>query len=340
MHSPTASAYHPGMNLLANKRILVTGGSGFLGRPVIERLGSYGPAEVIAPRSERYDLREREAIRAVLADARPDVVVHLAAVVGGIGANMATPGQFFYENAIMGIQLIEESRLAGVMRFVCVGTVCAYPKYAPVPFKEDDLWNGYPEETNAPYGLAKKMLLVQLQAYRQQYGFQGVYLLPVNLYGPRDNFDEQTSHVIPALIKKCCDALDNGTDAITCWGTGLASREFLYVDDAAEGIARAAACYERADPANLGSGQEITIGELTDLIAELVGFQGEILWDDTKPDGQPRRWLDTSRAQREFGFRARTELRNGLARTIDWYRSTLPNGTDLGASPSSISTQV
>ncbi len=327
------------MNLLAGKRVLVTGGSGFLGTPTIARFESYDVAEVIAPRSEQYDLREREAIRAVLADTAPDVVVHLAAVVGGIGANMATPGQFFYDNAIMGIQLIEESRLAGVSRFVCVGTVCAYPKYAPVPFKEEDLWNGYPEETNAPYGLAKKMLLVQLQAYRQQYGFKGVYLLPVNLYGPRDNFDARTSHVIPALIKKCLDAVESGAASITCWGTGRASREFLYVDDAADGIAAAAARYREPEPVNLGSGQEITIAELTELIAELVGFRGEIVWDTTKPDGQPRRWLDTSRAEREFGFRATTELREGLVSTIDWYLSTREADIESRAEPSAFSSR-
>jgi GDP-L-fucose synthase len=310
------------VDLLAAKRVLLTGGSGFLGTHVLERLERRSVAEVIAPRSADYDLRQREAIRAALADARPEVVVHLAAVVGGIGANMATPGQFFYDNALMGVQLIEESRLAGVERFVCLGTVCAYPKHAPVPFQEDDLWNGYPEETNAPYGLAKKMLLVQLQAYRQQYGFEGIYLLPVNLYGPGDNFDERTSHVIPALIKKCFEARERDASAITCWGTGAASREFLYVEDAADGIVRAAASYAGAEPVNLGSGQEITIAELTHLIAELVGFRGEIVWDTTKPDGQPRRWLDTTRAEREFGFRAQTDLREGLARTIDWYQST------------------
>jgi len=282
---------------------------------------------VIAPRSAEYDLRERDAIREVLAETRPDLVVHLAAVVGGIGANMATPGQFFYENAAMGIHLIEESRLAGVTRFVCIGTVCAYPKHAPTPFREEDLWNGYPEETNAPYGLAKKMLLVQLQAYRQQYGFEGIYLLPVNLYGPRDNFNERTSHVIPALIKKCDDALTSGADSITCWGSGRASREFLYVDDAADGIVAAAARYDGEEPVNLGSGQEITIAELTTLIAELTGFGGEIVWDQSKPDGQPRRWLDTTRAERDFGFRAGTELREGLKRTIDWYRATREDAT-------------
>jgi GDP-L-fucose synthase len=312
------------VDLLSGKRILVTGGSGFLGAQVVERLAEHDVADVIAPRSVEYDLRERDAIRAALADTRPDLVVHLAAVVGGIGANMATPGQFFYENAAMGIHLIEESRLAGVTRFVCVGTVCAYPKHAPTPFKEEDLWNGYPEETNAPYGLAKKMLLVQLQAYRQQYGFEGVYLLPVNLYGPRDNFDERTSHVIPALIKKCCDAIDTEADSITCWGSGRASREFLYVDDAAEGIVAAAARYNGEEPVNLGSGREITIAELTGLVAELTGFRGEIVWDRSKPDGQPRRWLDTTRAERDFQFRAGTDLREGLERTIEWYRASQP----------------
>jgi GDP-L-fucose synthase len=322
------------VNNLAEKRVLVTGGSGFLGRHVLARLESAGAEAVLAPRSAEYDLRERDAIRSVLADTRPDVVIHLAAVVGGIGANMATPGQFFYDNAIMGIQLIEESRLAGVGRFVCLGTVCAYPKHAPVPFHEDELWMGYPEETNAPYGLAKKMLLVQLQAYRQQYGFEGIYLLPVNLYGPHDNFDERTSHVIPALIKKCFQARERGDDEIVCWGTGAASREFLYVEDAAEGIVSAAERYEGGEPVNLGSGQEITIADLTGLIAELVGFRGEIVWDRTKPDGQPRRWLDTSRAEQEFDFRAGTELREGLMQTIDWYRDSLgaaPDQTPVGS---------
>jgi len=315
--------YHGQVDFLVGKRVLVTGGSGFLGTQVISELANHDVADVFAPRSIDCDLRERDAVRTALADARPDVVVHLAAVVGGIGANMATPGSFFYDNALMGIQLIEESRQAGVERFVCVGTVCAYPKHAPVPFKEEDLWNGYPEETNAPYGLAKKMLLVQLQAYRQQYGFEGIYLLPVNLYGPRDNFDERTSHVIPALIKKCDEALESGAESIVCWGTGAASREFLYVDDAAAGIVAAAARYSAGEPVNLGSGQEISIAALTELIAELVGFPGEIVWDHSKPDGQPRRWLDTSRAEREFGFRASTSLRDGLERTIEWYRSSV-----------------
>ena len=316
------------MDFLAGKRVLVTGGSGFLGSQVLKELANGDVAEVFAPGSAHCDLRERDAIRALLADARPDVVVHLAAVVGGIGANMATPGSFFYDNALMGIQLIEESRQAGVQRFVCVGTVCAYPKHAPAPFREEDLWNGYPEETNAAYGLAKKMLLVQLQAYRQQYGFEGIYLLLVNLYGPRDNFATRPSHVIPALIKKCEAAIERGADSIVCWGTGRASREFLYVDDAAEGIVSAAARYCGAAPVNLGSGQEISIAELTALIAELTGFTGEIVWDHTKPDGQPRRWLDTSRAEREFGFRASTELREGLERTIESYRSTRRRGAE------------
>ena len=319
---PQASDIIRAMDLLAGKRVLVTGGSGFLGGPVVAQLSSHDVADVAAPRSSEYDLRDNEAVRAVLADTRPDVVIHLAAVVGGIGANMDSPGAFFHDNAIMGIQLIEESRLAGVERFVCLGTVCAYPKHAPVPFHEEELWNGYPEETNAPYGLAKKMLLVQLQAYRQQYGFEGIYLLPVNLYGPRDNFDARTSHVIPALIKKCEEAVASGADSIVCWGTGRASREFLYVDDAAEGIVTAAARYAGAEPVNLGSGQEISIAHLTALIAELVGFSGKIVWDASKPDGQPRRWLDTTRAQREFGFTASTSLRDGLARTIEWYRAT------------------
>jgi GDP-L-fucose synthase len=314
------------MDLLAGKRVLVTGGSGFLGGPVVAQLSSHDVADVAAPRSSQYDLRDHEAVRAVLADTRPDIVIHLAAVVGGIGANMASPGAFFHDNAIMGIQLIEQSRLAGVERFVCLGTVCAYPKHAPVPFSEEELWNGYPEETNAPYGLAKKMLLVQLQAYRQQYGFEGIYLLPVNLYGPGDNFDERTSHVIPALIKKCDEAVTSGADSIVCWGTGRASREFLYVDDAAEGIVTAAARYSGGEPVNLGSGQEISIAGLTELIAELVGFNGEIVWDTSKPDGQPRRWLDTSRAEREFGFRASTTLRDGLERTIEWYRAASGHG--------------
>jgi GDP-L-fucose synthase len=273
------------------------------------------------PRSAQYDLRTRDGVERALADATPEVLIHLAAIVGGIGANRENPGRFFYENAIMGIELMERARLAGVSKFVAVGTVCAYPKFTPVPFREEDLWDGYPEETNAPYGLAKKMLLVQAQAYRDQYGFDAIYLLPVNLYGPGDNFDPASSHVIPALIKKCLDARDTGDAVIEVWGTGSASREFLYVDDAAEGIVLAAERFDGREPVNLGVGQEITIKELVGLIARLTGFEGEIRWDATKPDGQPRRALDVTRARDWFGFEARTSLEDGLRRTIDWYAS-------------------
>jgi len=300
---------------------MVTGGAGFLGRAVIARLRASSAAEVFVPRSADYDLRTIDGVDRALADGKPQIVIHLAAVVGGIGANRENPGRFFYENAIMGIQLMEQARLAGVEKFVTIGTVCAYPKFTPVPFKEDDLWNGYPEETNAPYGLAKRMLLVQGQAYRQQYGFNAIYLLPVNLYGPGDNFDPASSHVIPALIKKCVDARDNGADHIDVWGTGSASREFLYVDDAAEGIVLAAERYDGAEPVNLGVGAEITIRELVELVVELTGFSGEIRWDATQPDGQPRRALDTSRAREHFGFAARTSFGDGLHRTIAWHES-------------------
>jgi GDP-L-fucose synthase len=283
-----------------------------------------GCAHIAAPRKAEYDLREMTAISRVLADYRPHVVIHLAAVVGGIGANRENPGRFFYDNAIMGIQLLEHACRAGVEKFVCLGTVCAYPKFAPVPFKETDLWSGYPEETNAPYGLAKKMLLVQAQAYRQQYGFNAIYLLPVNLYGPRDNFDLNSSHVIPALIRKCIEARDDGQSRILAWGSGTASREFLYVRDAAEAIVMAAETYNKPEPINIGSGQEITIRELAGLIRELCGFQGAIEWDSKQPDGQPRRCLDTQRAWEEFGFRASTDLRTGLRETIEWYQGTRP----------------
>ena len=301
---------------------MVTGGGGFLGKAVVRRLEAGGADSIFVPRSRDYDLRTKDGIDRALADARPQLIIHLAAVVGGIGANRENPGRFFYENAIMGIQLMEQARLARVEKFVTIGTVCAYPKFTPVPFKEDDLWDGYPEETNAPYGLAKRMLLVQGQAYRQQYGFNVIYLLPVNLYGPGDNFDPRSSHVIPALIKKCVDAVDTGADHIEVWGTGAASREFLYVDDAAEGIVLGAERFDGPEPINLGTGQEITIRQLVELIAEVTGFTGEIRWDPTKPDGQPRRALDTSRARVRFGFRAQMTIAEGFKQTVAWYVST------------------
>ncbi len=307
------------MSNLKGRRILVTGGAGFLGRAVCDKLIDHEPAQVIVPRSAQCDLRDRDAVRRLLRDTQPEVILHLAAVVGGIGANRLHPGQFFFENAIMGIQLMEEARLAGVAKFVGLGTVCAYPKHTPVPFKEDDIWIGYPEETNAPYGLAKKMLLVQAQAYRQEYGFNAITLLPVNLYGPHDNFDPQSSHVIPALIRKAMEARDRGQDEIEVWGTGAASREFLFVDDAAEGILLATEHYDKPEPVNLGSGEEITIRALTEKICNLCDFKGTLRWDASKPDGQPRRCLDTTRARVEFGFVAKTTMREGLAETIAWY---------------------
>jgi GDP-L-fucose synthase len=302
-----------------SRRVMVTGGRGFLGRRVVERLTRAGAAAVFVPRRQDYDLRNRDAIARAIADGRPDLVIHLAAVVGGIGANRENPGRFFYENAIMGIELMEQARLFGVAKFVTIGTVCAYPKFTPVPFREENIWSGYPEETNAPYGLAKKMLLVQGQAYRQQYNFNAIYLVPVNLYGPGDSFDPARSHVIPALIKKCVDARERGDGFIEVWGTGRASREFLYVDDAAEGIVLAAERYDRTEPVNLGVGREITIRDLVTLIARLAKFDGEIRWDASKPDGQPRRALETSRARESFGFTARTSFEDGLRRMIDWY---------------------
>ncbi len=320
---------------LSGKRIVVTGGAGFLGQAVCHELQKYRPREVFVPRSAAYDLREREAIRRMFADAKPEVVIHLAAVVGGIGANRLNPGRFFYDNAIMGIQLIEEARLHHVAKLVLTGTICAYPKFTPVPFREEDLWNGYPEETNAPYGLAKKMLLVQAQAYRQQYGLNAITLFPVNLYGPRDNFDLETSHVIPALIRKAVEARDAGRDHIDVWGTGSASREFLFVRDAAEGIVLAAERYNDPDPVNLGSGREITIRELTEQICDLCAFRGELRWDASKPDGQPRRCLDTTQARNAFGFQAKTSFRDGLIETIAWYEKhrdlPFPGGNPGGA---------
>jgi len=303
----------------SDKRVVVTGGAGFLGSFVVEKLKARGCADIFVPRSKDYDLVQMEAVMRLYADAKPDMVIHLAAVVGGIGANRENPGKFYYDNLMMGTQLIEVGRQTGLSKFVATGTICAYPKFTPVPFKEEDLWNGYPEETNAPYGLAKKMLLVQSQAYRAQYGFNSIYLLPVNLYGPGDNFDASSSHVIPALIRKCIEAKESGAGSITVWGTGKPTREFIYVEDAAEGILLAAEKYDRPEPVNLGSGHEISIKELTELIAKKTGFDGEFIWDASRPDGQPRRLLDTSRAVKEFGFKATTSFIEGLQKTIEWY---------------------
>jgi len=302
------------------RRIVVTGGAGFLGRYVCEGLRRRGCEQILVPTIEEYDLVRMADVERMYEVMRPDVVIHLAAVVGGIGSNRKHPGKFFYENLMMGVQLIEQARQRGVEKFVAIGTICAYPKYTPVPFKEDDLWDGYPEETNAPYGLAKKMLLVQTQAYRAEYGFNGIFVLPVNLYGPGDNFDPDSSHVIPALIKKCVDAVDRGDPVVECWGTGSASREFIYAADAAEGILLATEHYDSPEPVNIGSGIEITIRELAEKIASLTGFTGRLQWDSSKPDGQPRRCLDVSRAKRAFGFEAKTDFDEGLRATIAWYR--------------------
>lgn len=319
------------MSFWSNKPVVVTGGAGFLGSYVVNKLVEQGCRQIFIPKVEEYDLRDRDAIVRMFNRAKPEVVIHLAAVVGGIGANRENPGKFFYDNAIMGIQLIEYARQFEVEKFVCIGTICAYPKFTPVPFKEDEIWNGYPEETNAPYGLAKKMLLVQLQAYRQQYGFNGIYLLPVNLYGPGDNFDLSSSHVIPALIKKCVDASREGRQEIVVWGTGEVTREFLYVEDAANGVLLASEQYEKPEPVNLGTGCEIKIKDLVALIIELTGYKGTVIWDASKPDGQPRRLLSTDRALREFGFRAQMPLQDGLKRTIEWYRSKMSLVGRIGA---------
>jgi GDP-L-fucose synthase len=323
VYPPTLHLYNEArrcsLGSLAGRRVVVTGGAGFLGRPVCDAIRVRKAAAVIAPRKVEYDLTEQTAVRRLLADHSPDVVVHLAAVVGGIGANRDNPGRFYYENAVMGLLLMEESRRCAVQKFVTVGTICSYPKFTPVPFREDDLWAGYPEETNAPYGIAKKALLTQAQAYRRQYGFNAITLLPVNLYGPGDNFDPRSSHVIPALIRKAIDARNAGASSIDVWGTGSASREFLFVRDAAEGVAAAADLYNDPDPVNLGSGREITIRDLAELICKLCGYSGALHWDPTKPDGQPRRLLDTTRARERFGWTAKTDFRDGLQEVIDWY---------------------
>jgi GDP-L-fucose synthase len=313
------------MDYWKGKRVVVTGGRGFLGSFVVEKLHQSGCEIVFVPNSYEFDLREKESIVRLYEQSHPEIVIHLAAVVGGIGANRSHPGRFFYDSAVMGIQMIDYAMHYGVKKFVQVGTVCSYPKFTPVPFREEDIWNGYPEETNAPYGLAKKMLLVQLQAYRQEYGFNGIYLIPVNLYGPRDKFDLESSHVIPALIRKFVEAKRSNNPQIVAWGTGEATREFLYVEDAAEAIVRGAERYEKPDPVNLGSGMEIKIRELVSLIQELVGYEGELKWDTTKPDGQPRRCLDTSRALREFDWQAKTPFREGLKRTVDWFMENYDN---------------
>ena len=305
----------------SDKRVVVTGGAGFLGSFVVEQLRTKGCRQIIVPRSRDYDLVEMEAVRRLYADTTPDVLIHLAARVGGIGANQANPGRFFYENLMMGSQLIEIGRQRGLGKLVAIGTICAYPKFAPIPFQEDDIWAGYPEETNAPYGLAKKMMLVQSQAYRQQYGFNSIVLFPVNLYGPHDNFDLQTSHVIPALIRKCVEARDTGALEIVLWGDGTPTREFLYVEDAAEGILLAAEQYDDSRPLNLGTGEEISINGLATMIATEVGYTGRIAWDKTKPNGQPRRCLDVSRIKQTIGFQAKHTLRDGLKKTIAWFHA-------------------
>jgi GDP-L-fucose synthase len=310
------------MGFWETRRVVVTGGHGFLGSFVVDQLRAAGAKEVVVARSDKHDLRvQTEALR-LYTDTRPDIVIHLAAVVGGIGANRKNPGRFFHDNAIMGLNVIEAARITGIEKFVCAGTICSYPKFTSVPFREEDFWNGYPEESNAPYGLAKKMLLVLLQAYREQYGFNGIYLTPVNLYGPRDNFDLESSHVIPALIRKCIEAKQTGAPEIVAWGTGNATREFLYVEDAAEAIVLAAEKYSKPDLVNLGSGEEISVRDLMDMIRAMIGATGAVRWDHTKPDGQPRRSLDTSRAAREFGWRAKTSLPAGLKKTIEWFAAS------------------
>jgi GDP-L-fucose synthase len=307
------------MNKFPYQRVVVTGGAGFLGSYVTQGLRDRGVEEIFVPRRRDYDLVKIEQVRRLYDVTRPDLVIHMAAVVGGIGANRANPGRYFYDNLMMGVQLLDEAYRRSIPKFVGLGTICAYPKFTPVPFREEDLWNGYPEETNAPYGLAKKMMLVQSQAYREQYGYNSIFLLPVNLYGPRDNFDLQSSHVIPALIRKCVEAIERKEERIVCWGSGAVTREFLHAADCAEGILRASESYNSSEPVNLGSGFEISIRDLAEKIAQLTGFTGELVWDPTQPDGQPRRCLDVTRAEREFGFRARIGFDEGLRQTIDWY---------------------
>lgn len=316
------------------KRVVVTGGAGFLGRFIVDRLHTNKEVTVFVPRSSDYNLVEAPDIKRLLDETRPDLVIHLAAVVGGIGANQKNPGRFFYENLMMGVQLIEQARLTGVKKFVAIGTVCSYPKFTETPFKEDDLWSGYPEETNAPYGLAKKMMLVQSQSYRQQYGYNSIFLLPANLYGPGDNFDLESSHVIPALIRKCVEARENGASFVEAWGTGQASREFLYVEDCADGVLRAAARYDESEPVNIGTGCEIKISHLLEMIARLTRFEGEIRWQHDKPDGQPRRRLDVSRAFEKFGFRSQVPLEEGLRHTVEWYEAARQSPTDSAGSTS------
>jgi GDP-L-fucose synthase len=317
---PAAEKAASSENFWADKRVTVTGGAGFLGSFVTEKLQQRGAAEVFIPTIEEYDFVNLADIQRMLEKSKPDLIIHLAALAGGIGANRARPAEFYYVNMMMGVQLMHEAWKFGVSKFLALGTICAYPKFTPIPFREENLWDGYPEETNAPYGLAKKMLLVQAQAYREQYGFNAVYLLPVNLYGPRDNFNLETSHVIPALIRKCLEAQDRGDKQVVLWGDGSPTREFLYVEDAAEGILLAAKRYNGSEPVNLGSGMEISIKDLAVLISRLTGFEGELVWDTTKPNGQPRRVLDTSRAEQYFGFRAQVPFEEGLRRTIEWYR--------------------
>jgi len=312
-----------------NKKICITGGAGFLGSHLIENLKSKGCDNIFVPHIEDYDLTTEKDIIKMYQDAKPDIVIHLAAVVGGIGANREHPGSFYYKNLMMGTQLIEQARLYGLEKFVAIGTICAYPKFTPVPFKEEELWNGYPEETNAPYGIAKKCMLVQLQSYRDEYGTKGIFLLPVNLYGPKDNFDPNSSHVIPALIKKCVEAKEAGKDEIICWGTGTATREFLFVEDAAEGIALATEKYDGTEPVNLGAGFEISIKDLVELIVDKTGFQGKVVWDTSQPDGQPRRCLDTQRAKEYFGFEAKTKFEEGIEKTIAWYEENRLKGCVL-----------